>query len=116
MRRFLAVSCLVLALPLAGSARADEMAAPASGPRAAVTAAMIDAREKILDLARAMPEAKYAWRPGKGVRSPCSEQRSSHALRIRSDGITSWHACIRVCRACVDSADIYRENGPAFRG
>ena len=28
--------------------------------------------------------------PGKGVRSPCGEHRSSHALRIRSDGITSW--------------------------
>jgi uncharacterized damage-inducible protein DinB len=69
MRRFLAVSCLVLALPFAGSACADEMAAPVSGPRAAIAMAMIDARDKILDLARAMPEAKYAWRPGKGVRS-----------------------------------------------
>ena len=30
---------------------------------------MTDARDKIVDLARATPEAKYAWRPGKGVRS-----------------------------------------------
>src|SRR5437773_3770762 len=54
--------------------------------------------------------------PGKDVRSPFSEHRSSHALRIRSDGITSWHARIRVCGAGLCHVDIYCENSAASRG
>ncbi len=62
MRRLLlSLLLLTAALP----ARADDM----TGPRAAVRDALIDARDKILDLAKAMPEEKYAWRPGEGVRS-----------------------------------------------
>lgn len=39
------------------------------GVRGELLRSLADARGKILDLAQAMPEAKYAWRPGKGVRS-----------------------------------------------
>jgi uncharacterized damage-inducible protein DinB len=67
MRRSTVLSFLLLAA-LAVPARADE-AAPVRGPRAAVRSAIIDARDKILDLARAMPAEKYDWRPGPGVRS-----------------------------------------------
>lgn len=60
---------VVLALLAAVPARADDPAAPARGPRASLAASVTDARDKIIDLARATPDAKYAWRPGKGVRS-----------------------------------------------
>ena len=67
MRRTAVLSFVLLAA-LALPAFADD-AAPVRGPRAAVRSAIIDARDKILDLARAMPEDKYDWRPGPGVRS-----------------------------------------------
>jgi uncharacterized damage-inducible protein DinB len=67
MRRAVVLSCLLLAT-FAFSAFAGDMM-PARGPRAAVASALVDAQEKILDLARALPEGKYDWRPGKGVRS-----------------------------------------------
>ena len=67
MRRTAVLSFVLLAV-LALPAFADD-AAPMRGPRAAVRSAIIDARDKILDLARAMPEDKYDWRPGPGVRS-----------------------------------------------
>jgi uncharacterized damage-inducible protein DinB len=67
MRRAVVLSCLLLA-SFALSAAAEE-ALPTRGPRAAVAGAIVDAQEKILDLARALPEGKYGWRPGKGVRS-----------------------------------------------
>lgn len=67
MRRTTVLPFLLLAL-LAVPALADD-AAPARGPRASVRSAIIDARDKILDLARAMPAEKYDWRPGPGVRS-----------------------------------------------
>jgi len=67
MRRSTALSLLLLAVLAAPTFAAD--AAPVRGPRAAVRTAMIDARDKILDLARAMPAEKYDWRPGPGVRS-----------------------------------------------
>lgn len=67
MRRTAVLSCLLLAA-LAVPAFAKD-AAPVRGPRAAVNEAVVDARDKILDLARALPEDKYDWRPGPGVRS-----------------------------------------------
>jgi uncharacterized damage-inducible protein DinB len=67
MFRFAAVAVLLSSLALAPTARAAD--APTRGPRASVYAAVVDAQSKILDLARAMPDAKYDWRPGKGVRS-----------------------------------------------
>ena len=63
MRRlFLSALLLTLALPVHAE---DAM----TGPRGAVRDAVMDARDKILDLAKATPEDKYAWRPGEGVRS-----------------------------------------------
>ncbi len=47
---------------------ADDAAAPA-GVKADVMAMMKDAENKLNQLAEAMPEGKYSWRPGKGVRS-----------------------------------------------
>ena len=64
MRRLLPLLFLLLAaFPL--RAGADDM----TGPRAAIRDQVIDARDKILDLAKAMPEDKYSWRPEEGVRS-----------------------------------------------
>ncbi len=48
---------------------AEDAPASLGGTRGAVVNAITDARDKILDLAQAMPEGKYGWRPGKGVRS-----------------------------------------------
>ena len=57
----------VLLLSLALPAHADD--ASLGGTRGAVRDQVIDARDKVLDLAKATPEDKYAWRPGEGVRS-----------------------------------------------
>ena len=67
MRRSTFLSFLLLAV-LAVPTLADD-AAPVRGPRASIRSAIVDARDKILDLARAMPAEKYDWRPGPGVRS-----------------------------------------------
>jgi uncharacterized damage-inducible protein DinB len=71
----LALSALLLALPLA-AAFAQDAAAPAATAAPAtgdVKAEMMmffkDAENKLNDLAEAMPEGKYSWRPGKDVRS-----------------------------------------------
>jgi uncharacterized damage-inducible protein DinB len=66
-RMFLAALALCLALaPL--SAFADDMTAP-SGLKGDVLMWMKDAESKLTQLSEAMPEGKYSWRPGKGVRS-----------------------------------------------
>jgi uncharacterized damage-inducible protein DinB len=60
-----------LALLLAGGAvpvSAQSPAAPA-GIRAEIIQQLDDAGEKLLALARAMPQEKYSWRPAPGVRS-----------------------------------------------
>ena len=44
-------------------------AAPSSGIKAEMLQWMKDAESKLLELADATPEAKYAWRPAKDVRS-----------------------------------------------
>ena len=57
-------------LVLVGTVRAQE--GEASMPAGVKGDMMIwfgDAEEKLLDLADAMPQDKYAWRPGEGVRS-----------------------------------------------
>ncbi len=66
MRRVVLPFLFLAVLPFRASA---DDALPVSGPRAAVVFALEDARDKILDLARALPDGKYDWRPGKGVRS-----------------------------------------------
>ncbi len=64
---------LSLALMCAGAlaapvARADN-AAPPAGMKGDMMMWFKDAQGKLEQLAAAMPEDKYAWRPGKGVRS-----------------------------------------------
>jgi uncharacterized damage-inducible protein DinB len=49
-------------------ASAEEMAAPA-GVKAEMMQWIKDAEDKLTQLAEATPEAKYSWRPAKGVRS-----------------------------------------------
>jgi uncharacterized damage-inducible protein DinB len=53
---------------MAAVAIADEMAMP-TGMKGDVLTWMKDAEDKLTQLAAATPEAKYSWRPGKGVRS-----------------------------------------------
>lgn len=60
MRRSL--TTLVLALTLATPAAAQ-------GLMGEMHRDVNDLQKKVIDLARAMPEASYAWRPGTGVRS-----------------------------------------------
>jgi uncharacterized damage-inducible protein DinB len=55
----------VVAVPVA---RAEDMAA-ASGVKAEMLHWMGDAQSKLEELADVTPEAKYTWRPSKGVRS-----------------------------------------------
>ena len=71
----LAKSCLVVAraalvalalFPVAASAQ--DAAAP-TGVKAEMMMWIKDAEAKLIDLAQATPENKYAWRPGKGVRT-----------------------------------------------
>lgn len=58
-----------LALALACStASADEATAP-TGVKGDMLVWFKDAEEKLIQLSEAMPQGKYAWRPGKGVRS-----------------------------------------------
>jgi len=69
------IRATALVLTLAGvslcapaASRADDMAMPA-GLKGEVLMWIKDAEGKLVQLSDAMPEAKYAWRPGKGVRS-----------------------------------------------
>ena len=66
-RALFAVLALCLALAPV-RAFADDMAAPA-GLKGDVLMWMKDAESKLTQLSEAMPEGKYSWRPGKGVRS-----------------------------------------------
>jgi uncharacterized damage-inducible protein DinB len=75
--KLLARSSAILMLPvvLAGAlvaapaVRADDMAKP-SGYKDEMINSLRDAESKLSDLAEAMPQEKYTWRPGEGVRSP----------------------------------------------
>ncbi len=65
--RFAAVAAFALfALGLSTPAHADD--AP-PGVKGEMLMWIKDAHNKLVDLSEAMPEAKYKWRPGKGVRS-----------------------------------------------
>jgi uncharacterized damage-inducible protein DinB len=59
---------LISAAMLVTPARADE-AVSLSGERAAMIGQIKEAEDKLVDLAGAMPQAKFSWRPRKGVRS-----------------------------------------------
>jgi len=67
MRRFTMSSlmlCALLVCPIVARA-ADK----APGVRGEIQASMNDAGDKVIDLAGVIPQAKYNWRPSKGVRS-----------------------------------------------
>ena len=71
-RRFclsaLALCAVLLATPSAP--RADDMAmAMPAGAKGEILKYVKDAEDKLTQLSTAMPESKYSWRPGKGVRS-----------------------------------------------
>jgi uncharacterized damage-inducible protein DinB len=69
--RRMAASVLMLAMCTmslyAGDAKTP--AAPKAGFRAEILGQLVDVEKKIEDLAAAVPQEKYSWRPGEGVRS-----------------------------------------------
>ena len=79
VRTFLAAGCGVLLLAAAPALAAEPQSsagvtalaagAPAPGIQGEAIANMMDAGEKIIELAGAVPPNKWGWRPGKGVRS-----------------------------------------------
>lgn len=70
MNRFLrTLACVAFAATMLAPVPAKADDAPATGVKGELVASLNDAGGKIQQLAGAMPEAKYAWRPGKGVRS-----------------------------------------------
>ena len=70
-RLALAPLALAAALLTAGPARAHDAAPPAgsTGVKGEILASIRDAREKLVDLADAIPEYRYKWTPQKGVRT-----------------------------------------------
>jgi uncharacterized damage-inducible protein DinB len=62
---------LILALASAATAVAQtaKAAAPSAGPRAEILSEITEAEEKLVALAEATPQDKYAWRPMDGVRT-----------------------------------------------
>lgn len=61
---------LMLALVLAVALTAQQSAAPAGGGYPAEVMAAVEEQEnKVVSLAEAVPQEKYAWSPGEGVRS-----------------------------------------------
>jgi uncharacterized damage-inducible protein DinB len=63
----LSVPLLLAAVPFA--LRAQETAAPTSGIRAELISELNGVEKQLVDLAQAVPQEKYGWRPGQGVRS-----------------------------------------------
>jgi len=66
--RTLTLAGLALALT-AGTTPAASAQAPTAGVRPDFIAQLDDAATKLVQLAQAIPQEKYAWRPGVGVRS-----------------------------------------------
>lgn len=67
-RLTLAGAGFLVALALPTPARAQAATAPA-GTRGDLIAWLDDAQTKLTQLAEAIPQEKYSWRPGQGVRS-----------------------------------------------
>jgi len=68
----LALTTIIVAVLAIRPALAGDVAsknAPKSGFRAEYLAQLADVEKKIVDLAGAVPQEKYGWRPGEGVRS-----------------------------------------------
>jgi uncharacterized damage-inducible protein DinB len=71
LRPLVFVAALVLALAPAAGAH-DDVAAPAAAAaslRSDFHTMLTDAEKKLIELAEATPPGKFAWSPGKGVRS-----------------------------------------------
>ncbi|MGH9510155.1 MAG: DinB family protein [Terriglobales bacterium] len=62
-------ACLLMVVFLLASASYAQPAAPASGYNAEVMAAIEEQEKKVVSLAEAVPQEKYTWSPGAGVRS-----------------------------------------------
>ena len=60
---------LMLALVLAAPLIAQQPAASAGGYTSEVMAALEEQESKVVSLAEAVPQEKYAWSPGEGIRS-----------------------------------------------
>ncbi len=60
---------LALVTGVAGAVAAQAAPATPAGLRAELLSQLDDAATKLVQLAEAIPEAKYTWRPGTGVRS-----------------------------------------------
>ena len=74
IQRMLALCFCVLALAQAARTQdkaKTEMAAPTTGFRAELLKDFSDVESKVVDLAKAMPQEKYTWRPMADVRSVC---------------------------------------------
>ena len=63
------VGCSAVASLAQGGQSPTATAAPASGVRAELLRQLEDAEKKFVALAEAIPQEKYSWRPGEGVRS-----------------------------------------------
>jgi uncharacterized damage-inducible protein DinB len=70
MKRVLGCCVVLAVLAMAAPRFASAHEVPGSDAlRAEVVASMMDAGGKVMELASAMPEKKFVWRPAKGVRS-----------------------------------------------
>ncbi len=69
MRRLVSMTSVLVMLGALGLPARAEQAAPVSGLRAELIAELTNVEKKLVDLAQAMPQEKYGWRPGDGVRS-----------------------------------------------
>ena len=69
MKRIITASLLAVVLLLCGATRAAAQSSAPAGVRAEVLFWIEDAETKLIRLAEAIPQEKYNWRPGEGVRS-----------------------------------------------
>jgi uncharacterized damage-inducible protein DinB len=73
MSKKVLLACMGLiasSLALATAAAASDEGAMPSGVKGEMIMFITDAENKLSQLAQAIPEGTYTWRPGKGVRSP----------------------------------------------
>ena len=73
MRKLLLTSCLALSLSALAQGAAPAAPAPAAAPASTfqsdVVAVLGHVQDEMVSLEQAMPQGKFNWRPGKGVRS-----------------------------------------------
>jgi uncharacterized damage-inducible protein DinB len=66
---YVSVASLALGTAFSVSARGQSSSAAPAGIRAELASDFSDVEKKLVDLAGAIPQEKYGWRPGAGVRS-----------------------------------------------